>query len=313
MDLIRLRTLRELARCGTMAATAEFLHLTPSAVSQQVARLEREAEVALIERRGRGVVLTPAGTRLVAHVERILVILDEARSELAQMRSEIAGELRVAAFPSIAVALVAPIVHNLRQAYPRLEVVVADLEPRESLSALSAWQIDVAVVDDLAGASKARQEHYELIPLTEDRLHVLLPASHPLAARSTLTIADLQEEAWALDSTNSSFGEFIANLCRRSGFTPRINAHCAGFEMVAAMVASGNSISVVSGLRLLRPVEGVTAVRLAPAIQRKIFLAYRKGERKHPAVTVFLDEAIRTAGVLEGYQRDEAESESGLA
>jgi len=149
--------------------------------------------------------------------------------------------------------------------------------------------------------------------LTEDRLHVLLPANHPLASRSTLTIADLQDEAWALDSTNSSFGEFIANLCRRSGFTPRINAHCAGFEMVAAMVASGNSISVVSGLRLLRPVEGVTAVRLAPAIQRKIFLAYRKGERKHPAVTVFLDEAIRTAGVLEGYQRDEAESGPGLA
>ena len=101
MDITRLRTLRELARCRTMAAAAESLHLTPSAVSQQVSQLEREADMALIERRGRGVVLTPAGERLVAHAERILMVLDEARSELALLRGEIAGELRVAAFLSL--------------------------------------------------------------------------------------------------------------------------------------------------------------------------------------------------------------------
>src|SRR5690606_27228185 len=163
MDITRLRTLRELARCGTMAATAESLHLTPSAVSQQVAQLEREADVALIERRGRGVVLTPAGERLVGHVERILMVLDEARSELAQMRSEIAGELRVAAFPSIAVAVVAETVRALRNAYPRLKVVVVELEPQESLSALGSWQIDVAVIDDLAVEPNEKHENYALI------------------------------------------------------------------------------------------------------------------------------------------------------
>lgn len=300
MDITRLRTLRELARCGTMAATAESLHLTPSAVSQQVAQLEREADVALIERRGRGVVLTPAGERLVGHVERILMVLDEARSELAQMRSEIAGELRVAAFPSIAVAVVAETVRALRNAYPRLKVVVVELEPQESLSALGSWQIDVAVIDDLAVEPNEKHENYALIPLTQDLMHVLLPTHHPLAACGGLTIADLRDEAWALDSTSSSFGEFITNLCRRSGYSPRINAHCAGFEMVAAMVASGNSISVVSGLRLVRPLHGVTAVRLLPGIQRGVFLAYRKGERDHPAVNVFLDAALRTAGEVLG-------------
>lgn len=303
MDITRLRTLRELARCGTMAATAESLHLTPSAVSQQISQLEREAEVALIERRGRGVVLTPAGERLVGHVERIMVVLDEARSELAQMRSEIAGELRVAAFPSIAVAVVAETVRGLRSAYPKLEVVVVELEPQESLSALGGWQIDVAVIDDLAVEPDEKREHYGLIPLTQDLLHVLLPAGHPLASREGLTIADLRNEAWALDSTSSSFGDFITNLCRRSGYAPRINAHCTGFEMVAAMVASGNSISVVSGLRLVHPLHGVMAVPLLPEIRRGVFLAYRKGERDHPAVNVFIDEAVYAADkVLSQYQ-----------
>ena len=298
MDLIRLRTLRELARCGTMAATAEALHLTPSAVSQQIAQLEREAEVALIERRGRGVTLTPAGHMLVGHVERMLVILDEARSDLALIRNEVVGELRVAAFPSVAAAVVAPVVRDLRHKFPRLEVIVVDLEPQESLGALSAWQIDLALVDDLAGGTAARQDSHELIALTEDLLHVLLPANHPLAGRDSLGIADLQDQAWALDSTNSSFGAFITGLCQRSGFTPRINAHCAGFEMVAAMVASGNSLSVVSGLRLTRPVDNVVAVKLVPEIHRSIFLAYRKGERKHPAVKAFVEEALQAVDTL---------------
>ena len=300
MDITRLRTLRELARCRTMAAAAESLHLTPSAVSQQVSQLEREADMALIERRGRGVVLTPAGERLVAHAERILMVLDEARSELALLRGEIAGELRVAAFPSIAVAVIAETVRALRSAYPRLNVVVLELEPQESLSALGAWQIDVAVIDDLAVQPDENRENYALIPLTQDQLHVLLPIDHALARRDSLTIAELRDEAWALDSTGSSFGEFITNLCRRSGYAPRINAHCAGFEMVAAMVASGNSISIVSGLRLVRTLPGVTAVPLLPAIQRGVFLAYRKGERDHPAVNVFLEEAVYTADKVLG-------------
>jgi len=179
-------------------------------------------------------------------------------------------------------------------------VVVLELEPQESLSALGAWQIDVAVIDDLAVTPDENREHYALIPLTQDLLHVLLPIDHALARHASLTIADLREEAWALDSTGSSFGEFITNLCRRSGFAPRINAHCAGFEMVAAMVASGNSISIVSGLRLVRPLPGVTAVPLLPDIQRGVFLAYRKGERDHPAVNAFLDEAVYTADKVLG-------------
>ncbi|WP_144629860.1 LysR family transcriptional regulator [Bordetella genomosp. 13] len=297
MDLNRLLTLRELARCGTMAAAAEALHLSPSAISQQIAQFELELDTTLTERRGRGVALTPAGEALVRHAERIMGIMDEARSELARLRDDVAGELRVAAFPSVAVAVLANAVQALKVAHPRLRVVVKEMEPQEGLSALGAWHTDVAIIDDLAADPSGRHDAYELQPLAQDAMHILLPVGHPLAQRPYLRVADLRDDSWALDSTYSSFGEFIGNLCRRAGFEPQINAHCTGFEMVAAMVASGSSVSIASGMRMAKPLPGVKAMKMRPEIQRRILLAYRKGERDHPAIQACLaslkDSAVR--------------------
>jgi DNA-binding transcriptional LysR family regulator len=295
MDMTRLRALRELARCGTMAAAADALSLTPSAISQQISSLEEEAGVSLTERRGRGVRLTPAGESLVAHTERILVVLDEARSELAQLRREIAGELRVAAFPSIASAVMPETIKNLNTLLPRLEVVVEEMEPMDGLAALSAWRADIALIDHLSILMDSKHESHGFVPLTEDLLYVLLPAAHPLAKRQSLAIADLKHESWALDSTSSAFGAFVENLCRRSGFEPLLNARAKGFEVVSAMVAAGCSVSVVPGLRLIRPMPGTKAVRLRSESRRKISVAYRRGERLHPAVTVFIKEIVRVA------------------
>ena len=249
--------------------------------------------MALTERRGRGVVLTPAGNMLVAHTERIMHVLEEAESQLALLRNEVSGEIRVAAFSSVAVSLLPNTIRALQTAHPRLQVVIEEKEPQESLTALDARQIDIAVIDDLAVALEDASEHYHLRPLAVDALHVLLPAHHALAGRSTLALSDLRNEQWAQDSTSSSFGHFITTLCRRAGFTPYINAHCTGFEMVAAMVASGSSISVVSGLRLADSLPGVVAVRLAPEVRRSILLAHRKGAQHNPAIQAFAQEAIR--------------------
>lgn len=298
MDLNRLKALREVARNGTMAAAAEALFITPSAVSQQIAQLEDEMDVALTERQGRGVRLTPAGEALVVHTERILVVLDQARSELAQLKREIAGELRVAAFPSIASALLPDVVKTLRAVFPRLQIVLEEMEPPEGLAALGSWRADVAIVDDLSVMLGKNQESYGMVPLTEDTLHVLLPAKHELSKKASLTVSDLQHQDWALDSTSSAFGDFIANLCRRAGFEPRLNARCKGFEMVAAMVVSGASVSIVPGLRLARSIPGTKALRLRPDVRRKISAAFRRGERNHPAVTVFMEELVRAAAKL---------------
>ncbi|MES2940497.1 MAG: LysR substrate-binding domain-containing protein [Pseudomonadota bacterium] len=300
MDVNRLRALRELARRGTMAAAAEALFLTPSAVSQQVALLEQEVGVALTERRGRGVRLTPAGEALVAHAERIMVVLDEARSEMAQLRREIAGELRVAAFPTIASAVLPETVKALRAVFPRLDVVLEEMEPLDGLAALGSWRTDVALVDDLSAPLAGQPDALGLVPLAQDRLYALLPEAHALASRRSLGMGELRGEAWAMDSTASAFGGVVMGLCRRAGYEPRVNARCTGFEMVAAMVASGCSVSVVPGLRLLRPSPGLRAVRLQPEVRRQISAAYRRGERDHPAVAAFVQELARTTRQLLG-------------
>jgi DNA-binding transcriptional LysR family regulator len=299
MDLGRLRALRELSQRQTMAAVAEALFLTPSAVSQQIAQLEEEAGAKLVERQGRGVRLTRAGEALVAHAERIFGILDEAKSELAQISQEVSGVLRVAAFPTVAAAVIPGTVNALHRKYPYLDVVLTELEPADGLAALGSWQADVAFVDDLSLQLGGRQKSVELVHVLDDMLYVLLPKGHRLAGRQSLSVAELREEQWAMDSASSFYAEFLLNLCRRSGFEPKVNAACRGFEMAWAMVKSGCSITVVPGLRLALPLgDELVAIRLRPKVDRRISLAYRRGEQGHPALKAFVEEVLFVAGAL---------------
>lgn len=300
MDVGRLRALLELARCGTMAAAAEALFLTPSAVSQQIAQLEDDAGIKLTERIGRGVRLTPAGHALVRYAERVMAVLDEARSELAELRGEIAGELRVAAFQSIASVVLPDTVKELRRVFPRLEIMLEELEPIDGVAALRSWRADIALIDDLSIVAGDNQEKVEVVPLAEDVLYVAVATDHPLSKKSSLSVEDLRHETWAIESTWSTFGAFITGLCRATGYEPRINARCRGPDTIEAMVASGCSVSIIPGLRVLRSPAGVTWVKLRPEIRRKIYVAYRRGERGHPTIKVFVEEIVRTASRLLG-------------
>lgn len=299
MDFARMRALRELSDRQTMAAVAEALHLTPSAVSQQIAQLEDEAGVKLVERQGRGVRLTKAGEVLVEHTERMLTVLDEAKSELAAIKREVAGILRVAAFPTVAAALLPHVINALRMRYPYLEVMLEELEPAEGLAALNSWQADVAFVDDLTIKLGGKQRNIEQVAVLDDVLYVMLHAAHPLASKQSLSVSDLRKERWALDSAASFYAQFVMNLCRRAGYEPQVNTAGRGFEMISAMVAAGCSITVIPGLRLAHRIDGVVAVKLRPEIGRKISIAYRRGERAHPAVTAFVEQVLRSASAIQ--------------
>lgn len=298
MDFARLRALRELSNRQTMTAVADVLCLTPSAVSQQLAQLEAEVGVPLTERRGRGVKLTHAGEVLVGHVERVLTVLDEARSELAQIRQEIAGTLRVAAFATAAAALLPPVILALRAAYPRLQITLVEMEPAEGLAALGSWSADIAIVDDLSGRPASSGRAVRQVPLIDDELHVVMSRDHRLARKKTLGLAELRDEAWALDSATSVYGEFVLGLCRRAGYAPRVSAECLGSEIIAAMVASGCAISIIPGLRLGQMRGTFAAVPLRPKVHRHISVAFRQGERTHPAIRVFVEQLLRTATSL---------------
>ena len=177
-----------------MAAAADALYLSPSAVSQQITQLELEAGVTLTERRGRGVRLTPAGEALVGYAERVMVVLDEAKSEMAQLRREIAGELRVAAFPSIASVVLPQTVTALRRVFPRLNIILNEMEPTDGLAALRSWRVDVAIIDDLSTILDRKQSGMGRI-LTEDVLYALVPVRHELARKHSLSVSDLKESS----------------------------------------------------------------------------------------------------------------------
>jgi DNA-binding transcriptional LysR family regulator len=290
MDFARLRTLRELSLRKTMAAVAEALLISPSAVSQQIALLEDETGIELVERRGRGVRLTPAGQRLVDHACRVIAILEEAKTDLAELRKTVAGELRVSAFPSVAASLIPPAIRAMSARFPDLAAMFEELEPDDSLAALRAWQTDVAIVDDLTTSAGLSEVQVEMLHLLDDRLHVLLPPNHPLAELPHITLSELAGERWALDTTSATYSNVIVAACREAGFDPVINARCHSFEVVRAMVESGCSVSINPGLRGRDYVGTLRLKEIRPVITRRIFVAFRTGERRNPAVAEFVNE-----------------------
>lgn len=295
MDAGRLRTLRELSIRGTMAAVADAVHLSPSAVSQQIAQLEEEVGLDLVERRGRGVHLTPAGRRLVEYAERILGVLEEAEAEMAELKRIVAGEFRIAAFPSVAAALIPQTIQMLQIAHPQLSVVFDELEPHEGLAALRAWQTDAALIDDLTTPPTMLNPTFEVIHLMDDRLYALLPGTHRLATQEQIALSDLHDENWAIETGSGAYSDVVVRACERAGFYPRINATCNGFEVVRALVESQCSVSIVPGLQA-RSVSRQLAVRpLLPPMHRKISVAFRKSDLRRPTITAFLQHLMESA------------------
>jgi len=303
MDIVRLRALRELALRKTMAAVAEALHISPSAVSQQISLLEDEAGIQLIERHGRGVKLTPAGEKLVSHAEAIIGVLQNAKTDLAELKREVTGDLHLAAFPSVAALLGPPSIKSLEKTYPRLRVILEELEPDEALAALRSWQCDVALVDDLTVLNREQEENIEIQQIAEDMLYVLLPAIHPLTNQLEVQIEDLRAERWALDTASSVYTEVIVRKCRDVGFDPQINGACGSFETVLALIEAGCSISILPGMRMLHARkygQRVAFRKLVPEVRRKIFVAYRRGEFRSPKVSALLKTLQETAASFEG-------------
>lgn len=283
-----------------MAAVAEALRLSPSAISQQLTLLEAEAGVQLIDRRGRGVTLTPAGERLVLHAERIVSVLEEAKTDLAELRRVVVGDLRVAAFPSIASVLIPETMRDMQKSYPRLAVILEEMEPANGLAALRAWQADVALVDDLTIPAELAESTTETLYLTTDLLYAILPLSHPLSEREDISLMDLSGEQWAFDTASSTYAEVIIKSCRMAGFEPSVNAKCNSFGLVLSLVQNGCSVSILPGFRI-REHSDICIRKVVPEVRRRIFVAYRRGERRNPAIAAFIAQLQANAGKLASF------------
>jgi DNA-binding transcriptional LysR family regulator len=288
LDVRRLRVLRELAARGTIAATAEALGYTAPAVSQQLAALEREAGVALLEKNGRGRRLTPAGEELVDRTESILRELEAAEAALARTTTHVAGVLRCAAFASAHRALLPRAIAHLAAHHPDLRVTTRDMEPEDSLPALKLGELDLALAQEYAFAPMAADPAVERTELLDDPLSVALPADHPLASAAQVDMRELADAPWIAGSQGSFCHLVVVHSTRAAGYEPRIAHVTNDFDVSYALVAAGAGVGLVPELAgppppgvVLRPVAGAP-----PA--RRIYVAVRAGSAERPAVAAML-------------------------
>jgi DNA-binding transcriptional LysR family regulator len=298
LDVHRLRLLRELAAHGTIAATARACSLTPSAVSQQLSLLQREAGTPLLVRDGRGVLLTEAGRTLVAHAERVLAELEDASASVAALSESVSGVVRLAAFPTAASSLVPAAIAATRAAHPEVRVLLEEAETTEGIAALRAGRLDLLIVYEYNLLPDITDAGIELTPLVTESLLAAVPTGVRLP-RGRLRLAVLRDQPWIAPRSDTALRATLERACGLAGFAPRLDYTSDDYTVILALVAAGLGVSLVPPLAA----ESVSAtLRLRPvaepALSRRVSVAARAGSTATPRIAVLIDNLRRAAAQL---------------
>jgi molybdate transport repressor ModE-like protein len=295
LDVRRMRVLKEVATQGSFSAAAESLSFTQSAVSQQIAALERESGQRLVQRGPRGIRLTQAGAALVTHADAILARLDDAERELAAIAGLRGGKLRLGSFQSAGATLVPRALSEFHRLHPDVELSVTQIEADDAFDALRTGEIDIAIVIDFEFQTAAAPG-VELTPLMDDPYVAVVPAGHPLADRRAIRIADMADEDWVCWRPGYGCREAITDRCRGAGFSPRVVVECDENEQVQAFVAGGLGVALMPELTLttIRPGLAVKPLRGGDAVERRVWAAVMEDGYRSPAIEAMLA-ILRTA------------------
>jgi DNA-binding transcriptional LysR family regulator len=291
LDLHRLRILKEFAARGTIAATAAALGYTPSAVSQQLAALEREAGTALLDRTARSAELTDAGLRLTAHAERILAQVEEAEADLSVQAREPSGRVSVAAFPTAAAAFAPALARSLR-AHPGLTLLLRQTQRAEGLRQVSSAEVDVALVDDWSGGLAGTESPLlRFYPLVRDPLVLVVPRGHRLAdPAEPVDLRQLRETSrWMAAPAGEPSRQAVDLLLAGVGGAPPVPWEFEGLGTILSLVARGIGIAAVPRLALAAG-DARVAVRELPegSPGREVYAVARAASVRRPSVAVIL-------------------------
>ncbi len=319
LNVGRLRVLREVAQRGSFSAAAEALSYTQSAVSQQIAALEAETGMALLERLPRGVRLTGAGRTLVEHTEGILAQLESAEEELAALAGLRGGQLRMASFPTAGAALMPVAIAAFRDSYPEVELTLAEGEPEEIAPRLRTGEFDLALLFEFeeaersgeyatertgpkrtpraegkltAGVGREWSESFKRVRLLEDPMYLALPRGHALAGKRTLRLEELRGEAWVQTSRSSPCARHVVRCCHAAGFEPNVAFESDDYQTVQGLVAAGVGVALIPELALSVIREDIVVRALCPPPVRSVIAALpgRVGARTRltPATSAML-------------------------
>lgn len=292
LSLHRLRMLRELHRKGTVTAAAASLHYTASAVSQQLAQLERDVGARLFERVGRRVHLTDLGTVLAEHAEEILDSVDRAEMALEEAQSAANVKLTVGCVATVAAGLLPEVMTVLAERRPGISLHVKQIEPEITLHAVRAGEVDLAFAIDYPDAPMRSDSALLATPVAVERLHVA--AAEGILGQGPLALTDLAEHPWILSGPQTHFAVAVKAACLRAGFTLRITHEVQEQSTAMAMAAAGMGITLVSDLALQQPPSGLDALPLTSPLTRTVSVVYRSTSLRRPSVQMVID-VVRSA------------------
>lgn len=289
IDLAALTSLRAVDTHGSVIGAAEALGFTPSAVSQQVKRLEKQTGVPLLERVGRGVILTDHGRHLVDAGVRLLADLEEVEAGLHERAGTVSGHLRLTAFSTAMRGLVAPVVRDLRAAHPDLALSLTEREPWDTIDLVATGQSDLGVVHRWGDVPITIPDHLETTQVAHDVADVIVPVDHPLAGRARVSPRDLVDEGWIATPDGTICRQWLTRMYAGTGRLPRIAHTAMEFDSHLALVRAGLGIALVP--RLGRQPLGADLVGVPahdPEPTRDVIAVHRRSMAQSPAVAAVL-------------------------
>lgn len=295
LNLERLRTLDALARHGSVSGAADGLHVTTSAVSQQMSKLEREVGQQLLAKNGRGVRLTDAGRLLADHAAKILSQVAIAQSDIEAQRGQVVGEVRIAAFPTAARGLFPAALTALRADHPELKLRTTELEPESGIRAVLRGDIDLAVVLDWSNKRLPVPGGLAKAEILDDAPDIAMPAGHPLADRTEVDLEDFADDEWVSWPEGEFCYDWLMFTLRSKGIEPRI-AHLAGeHHTQLALIDAGFGVCVAPRLGRGPVPDGVRLVPVRQTMRRHVHAVWRTDADRRPSIRAAV-EALRAAG-----------------
>jgi DNA-binding transcriptional LysR family regulator len=298
IDIRRLRVLRELRSRGTIGATAGALHLTPSAVSQQIASLGREVGVPLLTPQGRGVRLTKQAELLLQHGAAVDAQLERARADLAAFNQGTVGQVAIGAFATAITGFVVSALERLRRERPQLRLALHEIEAPQCFTSLDRGELDLVITVDHRGGPHRGDPRYARQDLLDDPLLVALPELHPLAPRRSVDLLLLADQPWIVGAVHGPCQETGLAACAAAGFSPQVVHQVNDWGALLELVAAGCGVGLVP--RLAIPASSPVGVVLRPPSgphhpSRHIYAAVRAGAERSPQLAPVLVALADTA------------------
>lgn len=292
LNLRRLRILREVAHHGGVSVAAREMNYSASGVSQQMTALEQDIGAPVLERSGRGIVLTEVGRVLLEHAEILLAAERSAQSAIEQVRDSLAVQLTVGVFSTVAAGLIPGIVEDLARRHPEIRLRTREIDPDDAGIELRHGHLDLAFLVDYPDATEPWSPGITFVPATRDELRLAVPTGRFPPAQ--VRLADLAEQDWVISGARTYYGRAVRTACRQAGFDIQITHEVDEQATALAMVAAGLGITLVSDLgRAFLPDTGVDVLDLTRPLRRQLLLAHADASAGRPAIRAFLGSTAR--------------------